>query len=203
MLLRDWWAFTHCCQNAVSCKRVLIAIRTHDSVGVVVDIECVFGGLCSTCCGPCGTRTPAFKTVGSCTVYSPLHVDFVRSLPRGGVPPGVPDHSQCTLVDTVEGPPRVERQMRVSIQVLALCLNRGQLVKALDSGNLPAFVLGLLFPINVDYFNIPVDKKSEPPGTKGAFEDVRFSVIRFNVREFFTEFVKLVVLIVTKVSTLV
>lgn len=109
MLLRDWLVFQHCYENAVSCKRVFTAIRTHDSVGVVVDIECVFGGLYSTCCGSCGARTPAFETVDSCTLHSPLHVDFVRSLSRGGVPLGVPDHCQCTLVDTVEGPPRFDR----------------------------------------------------------------------------------------------
>lgn len=73
-------------------------------------------------------------------------------------------------------------------------------MKALDSGNLPAFVLGLLFPINVEYLSIPIDKKSETPVKAGAFEDVRFSVIRFSVRESLTEFVKLVVLIITKVS---
>lgn len=73
-------------------------------------------------------------------------------------------------------------------------------MKALDSGNLPAFILGLLFPINVDYFSIPVDKKSETPATEGAFEDVRFLVIKFNAREFLTEFVKLVFLIMIKVS---
>ena len=66
-------------------------------------------------------------------------------------------------------------------KILALCMNRGQLVKAYDSGCNAAFVFGLLFPVAVAFDAKPVSKESEDEAKKRhAFRDARFSVVRYN-----------------------
>lgn len=80
------------------------------------------------------------------------------------------------------------------MKLLAFALNRGCLTKAVSSGSLRAFIVALLFNVNVAFEAEPIDsnKKDDVVNNKAerrchAHDDVKFSVVGFRPRELFEE----------------
>ena len=69
-------------------------------------------------------------------------------------------------------------------KICSFCMNRGQLVKAYDSGSTGAFVLALLFPVTVKFRKERVSKETEDkPEKRHPYKDVRFHVVHYQETE--------------------
>jgi len=92
-------------------------------------------------------------------------------------------------------------------KILAFSMNRGCLQKALESGSLGTFAAALLANVNIGFEARPraAEKKDddlspEAKGTSYAYDDVRFSVVKYKGRALFKELLRIVMRICLKVS---
>ena len=88
-------------------------------------------------------------------------------------------------------------------KIYSFCMNRGQLVKAYDSGSTSAFVLALLLPVAVRFRAEKVSKETEEkPRKHHPYNDVRFHVVHYQKEERTRQALTYLVHVVAKVTTL-
>jgi len=76
-------------------------------------------------------------------------------------------------------------------KIWSFCFNRGQLMKGYESGSTCAFVIGVLFAVDVAFDEIPIAKgKDLGSNGKRVFRDVQFSVVQFSGAAYYLELAK-------------